>query len=117
MVSCEALRFMPGFGPGTPFRFSELEGGARRPFVGAAVVEELESAAVLTAEGVASTAELEGVGDCGSWLSEGKLLRASLGRCRTMILDLAEDLAGGLADAVTVDAVLDMMVMGDSDMV
>jgi hypothetical protein len=113
MVSCEALRFMPGFGPGTPFRFSELDGGASRPFAGAAVVDELESAAVLTAEGVASWAELEGDGDCVARLSEGNLMRLSFDRRRIISFDLADDLAGGLADAVTVEAVLDMAVMMD----
>lgn len=30
MLICEALRFMPGFGPGMPFRFTGLGGGASK---------------------------------------------------------------------------------------
>jgi len=30
IVICDALRFMPGFGPGMPFRFTPLDGGASK---------------------------------------------------------------------------------------
>ena len=49
-ANCEAVRFIPGFGLGTPLRFIGFGGGTRRLLLG------VDAAAL----GVESTAELAG---------------------------------------------------------
>ena len=44
--SCDAVLFMPGLGPGTPFRFDAFDGGANMPFVAAGVDAAFESASL-----------------------------------------------------------------------
>jgi hypothetical protein len=61
MLSWELVRFIPGFGPGTPFRFTEgFAGGARRLLAAAAV-------------GVAAALESDafGAGDATAFGSDG----------------------------------------------
>jgi hypothetical protein len=115
MVSCEAFRFMPGFGPGIPFRFVGFEGGTTRLEDAAAVADELESAALLT-DGVASTAELDGeeAATVGGLL-DGNLLSTSLGSCRMTTFDLADafDAFDALAVDAEFEAVVDDMVLMD----
>ena len=56
--NCDAVLFIPGFGPGTPFLFAAaLAGGANMPFVGAGVPAAFDSAPLgVAAAAVASVA-------------------------------------------------------------
>jgi hypothetical protein len=77
MASWEELLFMPGFGPGIPFRLRGFTGGASRPFVVGGFEGALEAvssaAAALAGACVESTAELAGDEGEESWVSEGNL--------------------------------------------
>jgi len=61
---CDALRFMPGFGPGIPFRFTPLGGGASKllfePPLGFGV--ELESDTLPEGDGSATALDCEAFG-------------------------------------------------------
>jgi hypothetical protein len=88
MAICELVLFMPGFGPGMPFRLREFVGSAWPLDVGA-FEGELEAvssaAAALTgARAAESTVELAGDEGVGSWMSEGNLASRLAGRRRTI---------------------------------
>jgi hypothetical protein len=116
--SCDAVLFMPGFGPGTPFLFAAFGGGASMPFDGAGVDAALESAplgvaaagtgvslaaaatsflfvssllfAGVAAEGVAEASDLTRVdaGGGGGGFSCGNLARDLGESLRMMVFDL-----------------------------
>jgi hypothetical protein len=78
MASWELVRFMPGFGPGIPFRLRGFPGAASRPFAAGVFERELEAvssaaAALAGAWVVESTAELAGDEGVKSWISDGNL--------------------------------------------
>jgi len=94
MAICEAFRFMPGFGPGMPFRLTRFGGGASKLlFVdvdGTGVALESDA----PAEGDGSAIWLDGGGlefveddDVDFIASEGNLARDSGDRRRVTILD------------------------------
>jgi len=96
--SCDAVRFKPGFGPGTPFRFAPFVGGASRLLdVAAGVEAALESEAWTAGEG--SLMGSDGVETEGAIESDGNWLKTDDGRANLTIFDFA-----GLAENLEVMA-------------
>ena len=88
MASCDAVRFMPGFGPGTPLRFSGL-GGANWSLA-VAPADALGVLASPVGCALESTADVEGDdADAASVVvteSDGYFESESLGSRRTISL-------------------------------
>jgi hypothetical protein len=126
-VICDALRFMPGFGPGIPFRFTPLGGGASKllfePPVGFGV--ELESDTLPEGDASATALDCEAFGleddedDFGcdgfeAGTSVGKVERRSGERWRVSSKDFA---FAALEEAFAAEAEMadDMVDAGEED--